>query len=1073
MPRVNHFYPYPATMGQVTCQPSTFKNAQSAFTNPSIHPAPPAPCLPSMYPGRGIPHNPRLPYFRSTLRDHNWSVAQPLFVPMESSDAVRYQQGRHYHHPACHVSFYNCCTHICRPVDHCQPQPKRPRMAVDNWLSATESGITKSGHRVASQVLKTKEKVSCGPLPSPPPLISTYQNAMDHKNSKAKCETPDAIINEPSKLDDGLTSVKRREILKSGYRSELMRKIESKRVANAVQMQHKKATPEPDKFDAVPPDSNLNGKSISPNGEHKDCDDSHDHCSWCKQSNRPDIKMKTCNIRPVEQQLEQHLPLEHCDEPFHHMATRENANKNCQTTLFKKPQQGRVIVQSGKPRVPKWRQSFYENAPRDDPNTQQGAIKRSQSFSITEQRPLGITARDYREGSGDLYGNKTMNYENSTYTAVSSQEDSETNTEASKHQYQDQRLNQFMPRPNGTIHPQLQYYPPPKGNVQRNRSKSCDDTQNCASNLQSSYYKVQSNTSSCKTQLQSEMQYERCLQNTPVKYGDVPTCSTSNVRLYQRSKSMFCERSQDSPTMQSNDVEVNFDASCKDNNTYNTRQTDKVGHYQSVTNENSRTSLNKLAYERQARRYQTAVIDQPQATVSVARPHQQPNIGIQRSNSDSSVPPFQKSQFLSSVRSHMPAHQDLNQMGGLTDDDLFRDQVQKPLPMARHKATDDRNVCQGVNVISSLGATSLSELQKRRTELSQDRTRLNNSIPNMSRVSNEKTAVQRSHNQEATGEPKRYQKKVSEATLQIPAPTASDVESQNHKVDISIPSGNHHSNNVKNRTLNNQAADTCQSRTLPPLPSGKDLDSVDEECGGYAIDHNALPRIVAVHSIVTEDEVLQKQSECESDLFSVSDKKYWNKLLHKLTSDVNEGGDGKSGKISQVNHSIIKNVKDVQEIMFRLENGPSKHDTQQKGLSEPNVLDNVKTWTLWEYLSSPSKDLTIEIKSPTEYVEYVEAEKKRPPVRRKLTVAELSEKILYTRERIKQETIPWKKKLLVSLEATFIKRLRKSEKETGEKADIFIINSKDKGECKEKKNGEKEKCNKQVRKKKDAAKCFT
>ena len=133
-------------------------------------------------------------------------------------------------------------------------------MAVDNWLSATESGITKSGHRVASQVLKTKEKVSCGPLPSPPPLISTYQNAMDHKNSKAKCETPDAIINEPSKLDDGLTSVKRREILKSGYRSELMRKIESKRVANAVQMQHKKATPEPDKFDAVPPDSNLNGK---------------------------------------------------------------------------------------------------------------------------------------------------------------------------------------------------------------------------------------------------------------------------------------------------------------------------------------------------------------------------------------------------------------------------------------------------------------------------------------------------------------------------------------------------------------------------------------------------------------------------------------------------------------------------------------------------------------------------------------------------------------------------------------------------------------------------------------------
>ena len=56
---------------------------------------------------------------------------------------------------------------------------------------------------------------------------------------------------------------------------------------------------------------------------------------------------------------------------------------------------------------------------------------------------------------------------------------------------------------------------------------------------------------------------------------------------------------------------------------------------------------------------------------------------------------------------------------------------------------------------------------------------------------------------------------------------------------------------------------------------------------------------------------------------------------------------------------------------------------------------------------------------------------------------DLCKKILQTRERFDQEDIKWKKKILRSLEIVLTKRLRKLERETGQKADIAFPNELD------------------------------
>ena len=59
-----------------------------------------------------------------------------------------------------------------------------------------------------------------------------------------------------------------------------------------------------------------------------------------------------------------------------------------------------------------------------------------------------------------------------------------------------------------------------------------------------------------------------------------------------------------------------------------------------------------------------------------------------------------------------------------------------------------------------------------------------------------------------------------------------------------------------------------------------------------------------------------------------------------------------------------------------------------------------------------------------------------PPKKQYTTLQQLAKKVIETRQRYEMENIPWKKKILKSLEGVLMKRLRKLEKETGEEADL-------------------------------------
>ncbi|XP_068686895.1 uncharacterized protein [Montipora foliosa] len=59
-----------------------------------------------------------------------------------------------------------------------------------------------------------------------------------------------------------------------------------------------------------------------------------------------------------------------------------------------------------------------------------------------------------------------------------------------------------------------------------------------------------------------------------------------------------------------------------------------------------------------------------------------------------------------------------------------------------------------------------------------------------------------------------------------------------------------------------------------------------------------------------------------------------------------------------------------------------------------------------------------------------------PPKKASSSLKQLAKKVIETRKRHEMENIPWKKKILKSLEAVLMKRLRKTEKDTGIKADL-------------------------------------
>lgn len=887
------------------------------------------------------------------------------------------------------------------------------------------------------------------------------------------------------------------------------------------EQQHKKLNNEIEKCNR----SSQNGKSVSLSQVKKDCTEKR---SGCQQS--ADGKMESYSIRSAEQP-EHYISSKARDAALHCRTTRDDVQQMChQKQLLAKPQEDSFVLRDDNKNAK--RQSSDSNLKQytseckccNEPKSSPGIPTRRRQSMPHLYHALSSAPTDYKEECPirtreNLYhNNNATNQENKSFPATSPTGYPKCSTGLSKHTYQDE---QFTPMWGDKID---QCHPTPKVNLQR-----YDDT---PVKSQVSYLKPKSDV----PQLRRGRPRTRDVKDTtPVYDHGVPTCSPKS-RQPHLSKSMSCDKPQCNRITQNNDDDNDDDvfivSSCSDINNNSTATTNKIPYQRFVPNDNSTTSERNFENEHQIRRHSVA-LDQPRKSTTLGRPHD-------RDTNNSITSPCQEYQFFSSDKTHKVANIDQNhaKMGSLTQyEDASRDHCQKSPSVSTPTINANTTLCQGQKRKSPLApcndsakfVTSLNDLLKRRTDSSEENHRSNNFSffethrQDVTQFQNKPVGVQGSHCQEGRREASKCHDKWStkplegghrksinlesdehrrmditpfpkestesqrshrhetkeeprrSATLRLPIPSCEKVESHDYKAITFISSGNQDSNKVETKALHDQTQPTYPpSRPVPPPPAEDVLDNMDNGCGGYAIDHNSLPKIVAVHSIVNRDETRREE---ESNLFSASDKKYWNELLKKLSSEMSN-----FKRESEVQHSVPERTPQVNHtstLSRRLLEGsknsdaqkqtmpspkdsdvtyPSRKDSsmQPKSINETKINDNISELKMWEYLSTPSRNITIEVRSP---LAFAETEKKSQLPRKKPSVAELCEKILTTRERIKKETIAWKKKLLYSLEAIFIKRLRKTEKETGEKADISFEEETPKEESKEKKNGQKERRN--------------
>lgn len=1107
-----HFPPFSSTVG-LACGSSPFNDTLPPVNSSPIH-------------SGWMPHNPHYPRFHGV---------QPVFLPVERGNAQ-------FHRPClqppspCHMGVCNFCTRISCCGN--SAFPKRPRLEGERYLPTLENGSTTSVFPATFQAAPQAHKTPLRTTRPPPPLVKTVQNGSHHRisavhssgaktpqisparnisgnNFKRVLSAHNGCLRDSIKYGDEVIQFRSNSVIKSStalckvrpqYFGRTSFEPTKRSYGNEVDKNNSTNSEQHNKIekDATSSHDNIhNDTSISLNQAKKEWTEKRSRYS---QSNTADTEKTSYSMRS-EELLEHVSSSGACDQALDCMATREHVQQERQERCFAEPQEKRFVSrdgnQSGKDQssdvkikqhasvcnccnesrslldIPKRRQYMPQNdctpsaAPRD----------------YEKEYPSTIRDNSYENSRAtrEKYGN---------YSALSPTGYHKCDTELRK---QSDTNQQFTPPPKDKI---AQCYPTTKA-----------DHQKCGDNpfkLLAPHFNLPEST---VPQLRRGRPRTRGLKDKSFGYGSVPKYCLTSCHQSLPSKS-FSHRERN---MHTNDDHVFSASSCIDTNN-NTRATDQIRYEPFVTNENSTTSVRNSEHEQQITR-QPLVLD-PQ---------------YDRNTNISDPSPVLQYQHFSSDKTHVKnIDRNRDRMGQWTHHDMSRDETTKvgnllKSPKRESPCCDDSNF-----------VTSLNELLKRRTDTSERQQRSNFSFDETQRkevtlFQNKNLHTQSSQCEEERREATSFQckrdvesveenqkptnsdcyenrrigitgfpnkrtetrslhRRVSEedpgrsASRRLPIPNCEETESRDFKA-TAISSGTQVSNIVENKSLNDEVTDTseiqqaCRSSRAVPLPPDEDeLDDMDSTCGGYAIDHSSLPKIVAVHSILKRDEIRG----ADQSPLTTSDKKYWNDVLKKLNSEMNnldEGVQTQQGKPEMnpevsTTSSLRSLSKESKFIDNQKQKEPSSEDknftlspkkdsvTQPERLNDGKMNEGIPHWTTWEYLSTSSKNVTIRVRNPSAYAE---TERKTHLTRKKPTVAELSDKILVTRERIQKETIPWKKKLLHSLEAIFTKRLRKTEKETGEKASIPFEEEKAKEESKEKKNGQKERRNSQGGKEKIAA----
>lgn len=876
---------------------------------------------------------------------------------------------------------------------------------------------------------------------------------------------------------------------------------------------------------------------------HKDASTSLNHVKkeWTekrsryRQSNTTNTEKESYGMRSDE--LPEHVTSSKaCDHALDCMTTREHVQQERQERCFAKPQEDSFVSrdgnQSGKG------QSCDANVKQhtlvckccNEPQSLLDIPKRRHSMPQSHHA-LGVAPRDYKEEypiktrDNSYENNRATGEKYENYPALSPTGYQKCSTELIKHSYQNQ-----------------QFTPSPRDKIAQCSPTSKADHQGCGNSpftFQAPHFRLPEST---VPQLRRGRPRTRGLNDKSLGYGGVPKyCPTGCQSLLSKSVSP-CNRSMqnndDYVFSGSSGSDANNNSTrgtdqmrykpsvANENSTTSVRNSEneqQITRQPVVLGQPRKTPTPGAQYDRNKstsitshdQRYQHFLSDKTHNVKNTDRNRDQmgsltqyqdasrnhcynsPSVSADETTDVSNLPQGPKrksplepcsddSKFVTSLNELLKRRTDATERQQRSNFSFDETQSQEATLFRSKKVHTQSSQCQeerrGATIFQSKKNVKSFEGNQKPTnctnfECEENRRMGTTGFPN------KKTEAQGLHRRVAKEGPGRS------VSHRLPIPNCEETESRDFKAITAISSGNQASYNVENKALNDQAADAsnaqppCRSSCTVPLPPDKDeLDDMDSGCGGYAIDHSSLPKIVAVHSIVKRNETLGD----DQSRFSASDKKYWNDLLKKLNSEMsnfNEGIEFQQSKpettpeVSETStlRSLLEESKVIDN---QKQKEPSPEDRnvtilpnkdsvmQPESLNEGTMNESISQWTMWEYLSTSSTNVTIHVRNP---MAYAETEKKTHLPRKKPTVAELSEKILVTRERIQKETIPWKKKLLHSLEAIFTKRLRKTEKETGIKANISFDEEKVKEESKEKKNGHKERRNSQGGKEKNAA----